>query len=122
MKKKLFLSLCFVCIAALQSNAQLRVDSIGHTGFGPANITLYSGSAGTWGRNWYQTYIAGSRHGLYSECFNTTFIRDWGYAIDGFADVDSYNYAVGVKATALRKAGTGTGSRAYGLFARAGQA
>ncbi len=121
--KKLLLLLTLGTIASLDVNAQLRVDSIGHTGFGPDSVELYSSEAGTWGSNLYQVYIVNNKRGLYSESFNQGSTPNWGYAIDGFSDVNSFQYSVGVRATAMNKTGGNTGrGRAFGVFARAGEA
>ena len=67
--KRLLLLLTLGIIAGLDGHAQLRVDSIGHTGFGLDSVQLSTADAGTWGNNRYQVYVVGNRHGLYSECF-----------------------------------------------------
>ncbi len=109
-------------VASLGCNAQLRVDSKGHTGFGLDSVQLSTADAGTWGNNRYQVYVVGNRHGLYSECFRPDYGTGFGIALDGFSDVNGANFSVGLKSTAMSKNG-GTGSgRAYGLLACAGNA
>ena len=49
--KRLLLLLTLGTIAGLDGHAQLRVDSIGHTGFGPDSVQLSTADAGTWGNN-----------------------------------------------------------------------
>ncbi len=109
-------------VAGLGCKAQLRVDSIGHTGFGLDSVQLSTADAGTWGNNRYQVYAVSNRHGLYSECFSTDYSAGMGIALDGFTDVNGANFSVGLKATAMTKNGENGGGHAYGVLARAGNA
>ena len=124
MKKFVIIGLFILGIFTQNCFGQLRVDSVGHVGLGEYGVSFATSEAGSWRKNLYEEYIAGARHGLYSESGDTTaFVWAWGYALDGYSDVKKVNFAVGLKGTAMSKTGGTVGyGRAFGVYARAGDA
>ena len=117
--KKIYLTVCCLCLMATSTYGQFRITSNGNISINSSETPLSTISLGSAGYDLYNVSIVGDKCGIYS--LSAGGGLNWVYAGEFRSYVDGYNFAVGIKGDVKsQEEDQQNRGRAFGVFGSAG--